>query len=104
VPLAQAWDSGAAGWDAAQRQAYANDLDDARHLVAVTARSNRQKADQDPATWLPPHPQARCRYATEWVSVKRRWQLSVDPAEKTVLIESAGNCPDAELIIDPAAA
>ncbi|GAA2626438.1 HNH endonuclease family protein [Actinomadura fulvescens] len=104
VPLAEAWDSGASAWDAARRQAYANDLDDARHLVAVTARSNRQKADQDPATWLPPHPAARCRYAIEWVSVKRRWQLAVDNAEKTALHTLAGGCPGAHLTTDPAAA
>lgn len=53
VPLAEAWDSGAGTWTAAERQAYANGLDDARALIAVTAKSNRSKADQDPATWQP---------------------------------------------------
>lgn len=43
VPLAEAWDSGASQWTAARRQAYANDLGSERSLVAVTARSNRQR-------------------------------------------------------------
>ena len=54
VPLAEAWDSGAYAWSAAEREAYANDLGDTRAQIAVSAASNRSKADQDPATWLPP--------------------------------------------------
>ncbi|MET7738461.1 HNH endonuclease family protein [Streptomyces sp. NPDC005402] len=50
----QAWDSGAFAWTAKEREAYANDLADDRALIAVTARTNRQKADQDPSAWLPP--------------------------------------------------
>ncbi|MFI6604216.1 hypothetical protein ACIBHX_48995 [Nonomuraea sp. NPDC050536] len=36
VPLAEAWDSAAYDWTTAQRQAYANDLNEPWHLVAVT--------------------------------------------------------------------
>jgi hypothetical protein len=61
-------------WTAQQREAYANYLDAPHHLVAVTARSNRSKADKDPAQWLPPHEPARCRYIAEWTAVKQRWQ------------------------------
>jgi hypothetical protein len=43
VPLAEAYDSGASTWSPERREAYANDLGDPRALVAVTARSNRQK-------------------------------------------------------------
>lgn len=39
-------------------------------VIAVTPRSNRQKADKDVTQWLPIEP-ARCRYVTEWVAVKR---------------------------------
>ncbi|WP_167345368.1 HNH endonuclease family protein [Streptomyces bikiniensis] len=56
VPLAEAWDSGASTWTPAKREAYANDQGAAASLVAVTARTNRSKADQDPATWMPPTP------------------------------------------------
>ncbi|WP_069622218.1 GmrSD restriction endonuclease domain-containing protein, partial [Streptomyces niveus] len=54
VPLAEGWDSGASAWTPARREAYANDQDAETSLVAVTARTNRSKADKDPADWLPP--------------------------------------------------
>lgn len=62
-----------------------------------TARSNRQKADKDPVQWLPPHEPARCRYLTEWVSVKTRYALTVDTAEKQTLTDLAGQCPNIPL-------
>ncbi|CAM3218790.1 HNH endonuclease family protein [Stackebrandtia soli] len=94
VPLAEAWDSGASGWTLEDRRAYANDLGDSRSLVAVSARSNRSKADQDPATWMPPSAEAHCQYVAEWVAVKTRWDLAVDPAERDALTELAGGCED----------
>lgn len=54
VPLAEAWRSGARNWNESTRRAFANDLDDPRSLIAVTASSNRSKSDRDPANWLPP--------------------------------------------------
>ncbi|WP_431998537.1 HNH endonuclease family protein [Streptomyces fungicidicus] len=97
VPLAEAWDSGASAWTAAERQAYANDLDDARALIAVSAASNRSKADQDPSTWQPPATGYRCTYATDWVVIKTRWALAVDPAEQAALAESLDSCPNASI-------
>lgn len=97
VPLAEAWDSGAHAWGAAKRQEYANDLVDSWHLVAVTARSNRQKSDQDPSTWQPPYEVARCRYAAEWTAIKLRWELNIDPAEREALTDLGRACPDQRL-------
>lgn len=93
VPLAEAWDSGAAQWDQARRQSFANDLDEPLSLIAVSATSNRQKSDQDPAEWRPARTDTWCVYATSWVTVKARWQLSVDPAEHTALTEMLATCP-----------
>jgi len=98
VPLAEAWDSGASGWTAARRQAYANDLDDPRSLVAVTGSSNSSKSDSDPAEWLPAY--ERCRYVTEWTAVKTRWSLTVDQAEKTALAGLAGGCGAVTLTVE----
>ncbi|WP_369432038.1 HNH endonuclease family protein [Glycomyces amatae] len=99
VPLAEAWDSGAADWDKAQRQAYANDLGHDLPLIAVTAGSNRSKSDQDPGEWMPPSEAAACQYVFEWVSVKTRWGLAVDEAEAAALEEIVADCPDAVVTI-----
>ena len=102
VPLAEAWDSGAYAWTPQQRESYANDLDEPRALIAVTATTNRSKADQDPHEWLPPYQPAWCEYVTAWATMKTRWNLTVDPAEKTTLIDTAGRCPNLPLAITPA--
>ncbi|MEU7400696.1 HNH endonuclease family protein [Streptomyces sp. NPDC044948] len=94
TPLAEAWDSGASAWSAQRREAYANDQGAEASLVAVTARSNRSKADQDPAQWLPPAAEAHCRYVGEWVGTKLRWSLTADEREVAALRQVAAGCPD----------
>lgn len=91
VPLAEAWDSGAAGWDSATREAYANDLGYAYSLIAVSASSNRSKSDKDPAKWMPPTMDA-CEYVGRWVAVKYRWNLAVDQAEKDKILSVLAWC------------
>ncbi|MCE0446775.1 HNH endonuclease family protein [Streptomyces tricolor] len=99
VPLAEAWDSGASTWTPKEREAYANDLDDPRALIAVSAASNRSKADQDPSTWLPPSTGYWCTYVTDWVADKTRYQLSIDPAEQTALAERLAACPNQPITV-----
>jgi hypothetical protein len=65
-------------------------------VVAVTARSNRSKADKDPAEWMPPYQDAHCRYITEWVEVKTRYGLTFDSTKKTTLMKVALGCPATE--------
>lgn len=101
VPLAEAWDSGAKRWNADTRKRYANDLGDARTLVAVTASTNRSKGDRDPADWLPQY--SKCKYVRQWVAVKTRWSLSVNRAEKRVLVHRAQGCRNVTLRVHKAA-
>ncbi|MDN3258114.1 HNH endonuclease family protein [Streptomyces sp. MA25(2023)] len=103
VPLAESWDSGASAWTAQRREAYANDQGAQASLVAVTARSNRSKADQDPAQWLPPAAEVHCRYVAEWVATKLRWNLSADETEVAALREAADGCPEQQVSYEPAA-
>jgi len=102
VPLAEAWDSGASQWTAAVREAYANDLGSDRSLVAVTAKTNRSKADQDPSTWLPPLADARCTYAADWVATKLRWGLTADQPEVEALSTIAESCGVQAVEYEPA--
>ena len=94
VPLAEAWGSGARRWSTALRESFANDLGYAGSLIAVTASSNRSKGDQDPSQWLPPRISYRCTYVSEWIVVKWRWRLTVDPAEKAALRVQITACGD----------
>ena len=90
VPLKEAWDSGAHAWDSGTRQRFANNLDYAGSLIAVSASSNRSKGASDPSEWLPPNRSYWCVYLVTWVEVKLRWNLSADPGE-IAAIRSAGN-------------
>jgi len=100
VPLAEAWDSGARRWDSGTRRRFANDLRDRRSLVAVTDDVNQSKGDQDIAQWLPDF--GRCRYVRQWVVVKIRWSLRVDPPEDQRLRTLAGRCRNTRLMITKA--
>lgn len=81
VALKEAWDSGAWAWSASQRRAFANDMTDRRTLRAVTDNVNQSKGDKDPSNWMPPMQSAWCQYLADWVSIKARWQLSMDESE-----------------------
>ncbi|MBY8861926.1 HNH endonuclease family protein [Nocardia sp. CA2R105] len=76
VPLAEAARSGTRNWTKDQRKTFANDLD---QLQVVSARSNRQKGDQDPARWLPE--KDSCAYTIKWVATKTKYHLTIDKAE-----------------------
>ena len=85
VPLAEAHRSGGHAWSPERRAAFANDLEDTRTLIAVSASVNRSKSDQGPEEWLPPVAAYHCHYAADWVAVKARWRLSMDERERVTL-------------------
>ena len=86
VPLANAHRSGGDAWDSDRKGAYANDLTNPAHLVAVTASVNWSKGARGPEDWRPRDEGSWCQYATDWVAVKVEWELMVTPAE----LESVG--------------
>ena len=90
VPLAEAWRSGAWKWTAAQRQAFANDLDNQETLIAVTLSTNRSKGDKDPSLWMPAKDQ--CVYIQNWVSIKTKYSLTVDSLESEAINSLLGTC------------
>lgn len=107
VPLAEVFGSelkspDGARWSAARREAYANDQNSPDTLVAVTAASNRSKADKDPAQWLPPAADYHCEYVAKWVGTKLRWDLAADEAERQALLGVAEDCPNTTVVYEPA--
>ncbi|MCX4546691.1 HNH endonuclease family protein [Streptomyces sp. NBC_01565] len=102
VPLAEVFDSERTPWSAARREAYANDQNSPDTLIAVSAASNRSKADKDPAEWLPSDGSYHCTYAATWVGTKLRWDLAADEAERQALLGIAEDCPATTVVYEPA--
>jgi len=90
VPLAEAWRSGAWAWSPEERMEFANDLEFSATLVAVTAGANRSKGDRDVAKWLPA--KGKCKYIANWIAVKSRFALTVDPIEGEFLRSKVVKC------------
>lgn len=82
VPLAEAWRSGADGWDDSRRSQFSNDPFE---LALTNLHLNRSKGDRTPDAWLPESEPWHCMYVARWAIVKQRWNLSVTPAELTAL-------------------
>ena len=90
VALSDAWQKGAAQWDANRRREFANDP---LNLLAVDGPTNAQKSDGDAATWLPPQRSYRCRFVARQVAVKAKWRLSVTQAEHDAIARVLLRCP-----------
>jgi hypothetical protein len=89
VPLANAWRSGASSWTDEERERYANDPD---VLLSVEDNANQAKGDKGPEAWKPPNEEVWCSYAERWISIKDKYDLSVNPDEKTELEEMLNTC------------
>lgn len=87
IPLAYAFRHGAGNWTPAQRETFANDLD---NLAAVDGPTNASKSDQGPAEWMPPAASYHCTYLTRFVFVTHRYQLAI-PAEDRATITNRLN-------------
>lgn len=90
VPLAEAHTSGAWAWQAERKSGYANDLLNAKALIAVSASANRSKGSRDPAEWLPQNAEYHCEYVKNWAEVKRRYGLEFDAAEVATIESITG--------------
>ncbi len=85
VPLAEAHRSGGFAWTREKKRAYANDLENPGHLIAVELGANRRKGAKDPAGWMPPNESFHCAYVLAWIGVKDKWRLSMDEAESAAI-------------------
>jgi Protein of unknown function (DUF1524) len=90
VPLAYAWDMGAAAWTLDQRMAFAND--EALNLLAVAKAANASKSDLGPATWTPSNVSYRCQYAIRWVRVVSSYGLAVTDGDRDALRATLEAC------------
>lgn len=92
VALSDAHASGGWRWTAARKAAFANDLDDAWHLNAVSGPENQRKADHGPDFWMPPSQQFRCTYIAAYAGIKARWGLTVTPSQWAAIERAWARC------------
>ena len=93
VPLKTAHVSGGWARSPEKKKAYANDLNDADHLIAVTSSANRSTGAKGPDEWKPPDGTYWCEYARDWIRIKNAWELTLTPAEWDALVEMLRTCP-----------
>ncbi|PVZ94471.1 HNH endonuclease [Amnibacterium flavum] len=89
VPLSWAWNHGAAVWDDATRELFANDP---VNLLAVDGPTNSSKSDSGPAEWMPPDPSYHCAYASRFTEVLTEYRLGIDDADRASLLDIAAAC------------
>jgi hypothetical protein len=101
VPLKNAHDSGGWAWDKGKKAAFANEMEYAGHLIAVTASANRKKGAKGPEDWRPSDREYWCDYAADWVQIKVDWELSVTETESKALQEMLRTCDSSPSITAP---
>ena len=95
VPLKNAHLSGRWAWSPTEKERYDNYLGEENHLVAISSRHNRSKGAKGPEEWeewAPPDNALWCDYATDWTEIKKRWNLTMTPAESAIVMDMLGTC------------
>ena len=83
VPLAAAWDLGAARWSREERMSFANDRK--RNLGVTDSHVNRKKSDKTPEEWMPPSAEQACWYATTYAKVIVAYDLALTKRDASAL-------------------
>lgn len=89
IPLARAWDLGAAGWPQARRDRFANDP---INLVVVSGSANSSKSDRGPGEWLPINARYRCTYGARYLQVAVAYDLPITRPDRRALRLLATRC------------
>ncbi len=88
VAVSEAHESGMSRRTDAERRAFGNDLD---NLTLAAPRLNRyRKGAKDPAEWLPD--KNRCWYVAKYIEIKKKYGLTMDPAEASAIQKVYESC------------
>lgn len=93
VPLYEVHLSGGHAWSDEKKRSFANDLGENSPLRITHRWTNRiPKNADDPAFYSPSYVPARCTYLYDWINIKRKWELSMDPQEADALRNQIRAC------------
>lgn len=81
--------SGGFKMDDATKEEIANDP---LNLIVTSAKENRSKSDKTAEAYLPADPDMRCIYVSQYVQVKKKYDLSVSVNERKALEEAGQTC------------
>ena len=88
IPLKYAAEHGGQSWDAAKKEAFANDT---TQLIAVSATSNTSKGAKGPAAYMPQQSE-QCHYSQVWIDTANKYNLSITKADKEALKKGLATC------------
>lgn len=89
IPLSYAAQHGGQNWDAAKKEAFANDVS---QLIAVSAEQNRGKGDKGPEEYMPPERGFHCTYSKIWVNTVGKYGLTITEKDKAALKDGLQKC------------
>lgn len=86
--------SGMCAEDEGTRLQFSSDLD---NLTLASGPVNQRKSNDDAADWLPDHNE--CWYVFRTMNLKRKYDLSIDPAERDALQEVLASCSFDDVVL-----
>lgn len=89
VPLAAAWDLGAAAWPLQKRIDFANDP---ANLVVASGSINASKSDRTPGEWLPAKLRVACAYVTRYENVATRYGVALTTNDQKAIEQVRARC------------
>ncbi len=95
VARKEAHDSGLCAAEAQTKIDFSNDLE---NIALASASVNRSKSDRDPADWLPDH--NACWYVWQHMHIKRKYDMTIDEAEKNAIDSVLQECTIEELVLE----
>lgn len=95
VARKEAHDSGLCAAEAQTKIDFSNDLE---NIALASASVNRSKSDRDPAEWLPEH--NACWYVWQHMHIKRKYDMTIDEAEKNAIDSVLQECSLEELVLE----
>jgi hypothetical protein len=92
VALGWAYYHGAWQWDKEKKRAFANDLENPEHLIAVFGPANQAKGRLGPDDYKPQNRAHWCQFGRDWMAITQRWDLMLTWREFSAIADLLGTC------------